>query len=403
MKKAVLILFAVLILTGLAAVPAERFLVRLDRNVIALDKLPISINLFYASRNYLLTDADDAFLKSLPATAYTLLDRFPLSSKWYLLTPPGNIQSTAKPALNKIITELDGIVLVQTNLTETAIMQQTDWQPVLMDFEPVRINRSMVKAAQPSRVDFGTILNQVNADSIAWFIQQLQDFGTRNAHANNRLEVANWIRNQFLRFGIPNAQVELFNIFQNTNQYNVVATLPGTLTPEKYIIVGGHHDSIVFDGNDPLLTAPGADDNASGTAAALEIARVLKASNYQPECSIRFVTFAAEEYGLWGSKYHAQAALNQQQDIKVMINHDMIANSTTIIFVVILPLHMAGIASPGLPRAEDMDGLQHGTFSRTIGADQPVPLLICFQIQGFYATHRLDMQGLQGHLRDGQA
>ena len=73
------------------------------------------------------------------------------------------------------------------------------------------------------------------------------------------------------------------------------------------------------------------------------------------------------------------------------------------IFVVTLPLYMARTVPPGLPRTENMDGLQHGTFSGTISTYQPVPLPVRFQIQGFYATHRLDMQGLQGHFKDGRA
>jgi Zn-dependent M28 family amino/carboxypeptidase len=61
--------------------------------------------------------------------------------------------------------------------------------------------------------------------------------------------------------------------------------------------------------------------------AAIEMARVMMASGFQPKCSIRFVTFAAEEFGLWGSKAYAQMADNTDMDIRLMINHDMIANT----------------------------------------------------------------------------
>ena len=113
--------------------------------------------------------------------------------------------------------------------------------------------------------------------------------------------------------------------YQGTWQKNVVATLPGIYEPEVYNVVGGHHDS--YSSGNPMVFAPGADDNASGTAAVLEIARVIKENNYQPESTIKFVTFAAEEYGLWGSVDYAQKALIAGMNIKIMINHDMISHT----------------------------------------------------------------------------
>ncbi len=177
-----------------------------------------------------------------------------------------------------------------------------------------------------NRVDFGDMLNQVNADSIIWFMQQLQDFTTRFSGAPNRFAVADWIKNQFLRFGISNAHTELFYA-ENLDQYNAVATIPGSIDEDKYIIIGGHHDSITF-GSDPMISAPGADDNASGAAAVLEIARVMKANNYQPECTIKFITFAFEEMGGYGSQFDVQNTLQAGDDIKLVIIYDMIANCT---------------------------------------------------------------------------
>jgi hypothetical protein len=124
--------------------------------------------------------------------------------------------------------------------------------------------------------------------------------------------------------GFADVVIDSFQ-YQGTWQKNVVATLPGIYEPQVYNIVGGHHDS--YSSGNPMVFAPGADDNASGTAAVLEIARVIKANNYQPESTIKFVTFAAEEYGLWGSVDYAQKALNSGMNIKIMINHDMISHS----------------------------------------------------------------------------
>jgi len=184
--------------------------------------------------------------------------------------------------------------------------------------------RCSLAAPGASRVDFGSLLTAINPDSITWFLQQMQDFGTRYTYADNRLAVANWLRDQFIRFGISDAYLESFTQ-SGTEIHNVIATITGTIAPDRYILVSGHHDSIVMDGNNPMIIAPGIDDNASGVAAALEMARVMQATNYQPECSIRFISFTGEELGLLGSNYNVIQTDAQALQIKAMINHDAIA------------------------------------------------------------------------------
>lgn len=101
---------------------------------------------------------------------------------------------------------------------------------------------------------------------------------------------------------------------------NVVATQSGTAKPDKLIVIGGHYDSI---SDDPYNDAPGADDNASGTAAVLEVARIL--ANYATEYTIKYICFSGEEQGLWGSWAYAEDAYVQGLDIICMLNFDMIA------------------------------------------------------------------------------
>ncbi|MDZ4122281.1 MAG: M20/M25/M40 family metallo-hydrolase, partial [Candidatus Cloacimonadaceae bacterium] len=199
---------------------------------------------------------------------------------------------------------------------------------VLVDFSPIVFHATDTFLSQTDqiRTEISTLVNQVNADSVLWFIQNLQDFQTRYAFAPNRLAVATWIRDQFIRFGVSDSYLQPFQ-WNGTTQYNVVATIPGQINPDRFVIVGGHHDSIVNNGS-PMTFAPGADDNATGTTAALEMARVMMTTGFQPKNSIRFVTFAAEEFGLWGSKHYAQDALESGQEIVLMINHDMIGHST---------------------------------------------------------------------------
>lgn len=176
----------------------------------------------------------------------------------------------------------------------------------------------------------------LNTDSIASYIQSLENFGTRFLLAENRRDVAVWIRDKFIALGYPTAVLDSFECTTTwpasggtsytTWQYNVLATLPGTQNPEVHTLIGGHHDAIVYSGGDPFVQAPGADDNASSVAAVLEIARVIKLHNLQPATSLCFASWAAEERGLFGSIDYVIKSLNLQRNIKAYINLDMIAN-----------------------------------------------------------------------------
>ena len=73
------------------------------------------------------------------------------------------------------------------------------------------------------------------------------------------------------------------------------------------------------------LFVPGANDNASGVAAALELARVMRKNNFSPRNTIEFIAFGAEELGLYGSKAYAAQANGSSKKIKMMLNNDMIA------------------------------------------------------------------------------
>lgn len=101
---------------------------------------------------------------------------------------------------------------------------------------------------------------------------------------------------------------------------NVVATMPGTSNPDEIYIICGHYDSI---SEDRLNYAPGADDNGTGTIAALEVARVFK--DHRFEATLRFICFAAEEQGLLGSAAYARKAFARGDSIVAVVNFDMIA------------------------------------------------------------------------------
>ncbi len=211
-----------------------------------------------------------------------------------------------------------------------------------------------------------SVVVQVNPDSIRSYMQVLQDFGTRFCLAGNRRAVSMWIKNKFASFGISEVKLDSFQLnmtfmgqLHETWQYNVVATIAGLISPDSIVILGAHHDSVCYNssvqppGNPwqcSLDNAPGADDNASGVAAALEAARLLQSINYQPKKTIKFVTFAAEEVGLRGAWHFANKAATEGMKIKAMINNDMISNCT-------LPVDQWKLRVHGYPGAEWLSGL----------------------------------------------
>lgn len=137
---------------------------------------------------------------------------------------------------------------------------------------------------------------------------------TRTGH-NRGFGAQHDLARQFLfdsyqSFGLD---VRLHPFTYNSNTYyNVVAVLPGVVSPNEQIIMCGHYDSV---------NNPGADDNASGTAAVLETARIL--SNYRFEKTIIFIAFDREEQGLVGSN----AYVNQYRNDNILgvVNLDMVA------------------------------------------------------------------------------
>jgi len=164
------------------------------------------------------------------------------------------------------------------------------------------------------------IVSQISESDYVSYVEDLESFGTRYYNTSGNASAAEYIYDVFASFGLEVA----YDPF-TYNGYvlnNVVATLPGTRfsDEDRYFIVGAHFDSI---SDDPQSQAPGADDNASGISAVLEIASVL--SLYEPDTTIKFIAFNAEEEDLIGSKAYADEAMLNDEEILAMLNFDMIA------------------------------------------------------------------------------
>ena len=101
---------------------------------------------------------------------------------------------------------------------------------------------------------------------------------------------------------------------------NVIGVLKGT--SDKHVVIGAHMDHLGVDGDGDAYN--GADDNASGTTAILELAEAFGKSKTKPKDTIVFIAFNAEELGLLGSKHYVSDPLLPLDDCKLMINLDMV-------------------------------------------------------------------------------
>lgn len=163
------------------------------------------------------------------------------------------------------------------------------------------------------------IVSRISQNGYMAYVQELEGFGTRYYFAPQNQMVADYLFDEFADFGLD-ASYHDFTYFANQAFQNVVATIAGTLYPDDIYIVAAHFDST---SGFPSIYAPGADDNASGTAAVMEIARVL--SQYSFESTIKFIGFNLEEVLCKGSEIYADEAKARGDNILALIDLDMIA------------------------------------------------------------------------------
>src|SRR5882762_10389808 len=191
-------------------------------------------------------------------------------------------------------------------------------------------------------------LQQVSAARIKANIEKVVSFGTRSTlSAQDPGSIAGgrgigaareWIKSQFERYskdcgGCLEVKTDTFTqepverVPQPTPLTNVYAVLKGTdpQAASRIVLVTGHYDSRVTDVLNFKDTAPGANDDGSGTAVSLECARVL--SKLKFPATIIFLTVAAEEQGLLGSRHFAQMAKQQGWNIDAALNNDIVGGN----------------------------------------------------------------------------
>lgn len=172
-----------------------------------------------------------------------------------------------------------------------------------------------VVAADP-RV--AALVAQVSQANVQATTTQLASYFTRISTSAQVLVAKNWLVAQLQ--AIPGLTVTT-STFDSSYGPNIIATKTGSVHPERVLVLGAHYDSVNQDGS--ALAAPGADDNASGSAGLLETARLLAQGSF--ENTVRCVWYCGEEQGLIGSTADAQALDAAGTQVIAMLNMDMIS------------------------------------------------------------------------------
>jgi hypothetical protein len=181
--------------------------------------------------------------------------------------------------------------------------------------------------------DISALLNAVSSQQLLAYVRTLESFGTRNTFSTTQRDdygigaAGRWIFEELQRVGGDNLEVGYEDFQANidglsTNQRNIIATLPGISDHEGMIVIMAHYDSRSFEPNDGGSSAPGADDNGSGVALLIELARLL--SSRQWNQTIVFAAFAAEEQGTFGSRHFVQNRMLDGEIIDAAIDNDIV-------------------------------------------------------------------------------
>ena len=185
---------------------------------------------------------------------------------------------------------------------------------------------------------------EVKAENLEATVRKLASFGTRHTLSDTKSNTRGigaaqrWVKSEFDKYALESggrltSVIDFFTIKADGKRIatdsqlgNVMATLKGTdPTDDRVLIISGHLDSRATDVMDAKSDAPGANDDASGVAAMMELSRIM--SKRQFPFTLIFVAVTGEEQGLYGAKHLADIAKESKWNVVAMINNDMIGNS----------------------------------------------------------------------------
>ena len=188
------------------------------------------------------------------------------------------------------------------------------------------------------------MIAEIKAENLENTVKKLVSFGPRHTLSDTKSKTRGigaaqqWVKSEFEKYaaesnGRLTATIDYFTIkadgrriAQDSQLGNVMATLKGTdPNDDRVLIISGHLDSRVTDVMDAKSDAPGANDDGSGVAAMMELAKIMSKRSFP--YTIIFVAVTGEEQGLYGARHLAELAKKENWNIIAMLNNDMIGNS----------------------------------------------------------------------------
>jgi hypothetical protein len=251
-------------------------------------------------RIYLLTSKDPAILKAIFPGVRVIWEGFGMKVIIAGETAATNLKSKASA-----FTKIEQLPENTTLLSKEILCKQT------------------IKN-QPD--DMSKFLNQLEMPFFKKDLKELIAFKTRYSYVEGAQKAINYCEKVLADSGYKTEQLP-FNI-GSTRVSNLKATIAGT-DEQKYgqVLIVAHLDST---SNNPKYDAPGADDNGTGSAAVLSIARMFKKAKIKPLATVHFILFLGEEQGLYGSKaYVNNLSAEEKRKIKAVLNMDMIGFDKT--------------------------------------------------------------------------
>ncbi len=197
---------------------------------------------------------------------------------------------------------------------------------------------SLVNVAQLDPHEQATVtplINRADEGDLLTLVTKLSSFKNRYYQSQTGEDAAKWIKTQYELIAAGHGDIEVDFVAHKFRQPSVVATIAGNgPNRDEIVIIGGHIDSISGYGGDNH--APGADDNASGTATVLEAFRHIVESGFKPNRTLQFMGYAGEEKGLLGSQDIASQYNNQSKAVVGVLQLDMTmypGSSPTVTFI----------------------------------------------------------------------
>ncbi|EAR08651.1 M20/M25/M40 family metallo-hydrolase [Reinekea blandensis] len=158
---------------------------------------------------------------------------------------------------------------------------------------------------------------------IRGIIEDLQAFTNRYYTSTHGENSAIWLRDEWSAIAAGRDDITVTLYDHSWPQSSVVMTIEGRTTPNEYVVLGAHLDSIISGGMSNNTRAPGADDDASGIATLTELIRAITSTDFKPNRTLTLIGYAAEEVGLRGSKDIAQDYRNSGKNVVGVLQLDM--------------------------------------------------------------------------------